>query len=135
MRGLVVARFAVGASLAAASGGLLLALWVAANARGASGWAAAGFAAMAGPSVAFGAWLAAELGRPGVRFLAALVGGIATRFALTAVAGFGAARAGGDARGAALAGVVAGFLPVFVFEMVWLTRTSAALARRAETHG
>jgi len=98
-------------------------------------WAAAGFAAMAIPAVGFGGWLARELGRPGPRFLTALVGGIASRLVFAAAAAFRAARAGGDARFAVLAGIVCGFVPVLVFELFWLARTSAAHARQAETRG
>lgn len=79
---------------------------------------------MALPAVAGGAWLAREHGRPGSRFVVALVAGIGVRFALAAIVAFGAATVGGSATAGSLAGLAAGFVPVTLFETAWFARSS-----------
>jgi len=101
----------------------------------AEGWAATGFLAMALPGVAGGAWLVREHGRSGSRFIAALQAGIFVRIVLAAVVAFGAARAGGSAITASIAGLAAGFLPVMAFEMAWFARLRGTRDVGTETRG
>jgi hypothetical protein len=77
---------------------------------------------MAVPGVLGGAWLAREHGRSPTRFLIALAAGFVTRLVLAGSAAFFAARAGGGAGLALLAGLAAGFVPLTAFEMFWFVR-------------
>lgn len=124
--------FALGASAMAAVGAATLLPVFAGDDRAASTWAAAGFLAMAVPSIACGAWLAREHGRPGSRFLLALVAGVAARLILASLTTIFAARA---AAGPALvAGLAAGYVPLTAFEMVWFMR-HRALGLGTESRG
>jgi len=115
-------KFAAGAALTAtfASGVLLLGL------RGATGeasaWAMAGFAAMAFPIIATGAWLAHEQGRAGVAFVVALAAGLLLRAGLLAIVVAAAARRGEPSLLPALSGLALGFVPLTAFEMIWFAR-------------
>ena len=111
--------FVLGATAAALVGAAALLPWTTAGDVLASGWAAKGFLAMALPGVAGGAWLAREHGRAGSRFVVAVQAGIFVRLGFAAVVAFGAARAGGAAPTASLAGLAAGFAPLTAFEMAW----------------
>jgi hypothetical protein len=86
---------------------------------------------MALPGIAAGAWLAYAHGRPGGLFVAALGSGVVVRLALAGVTVGGAARSGAPAALAASLGLLAGFLPITVFEMAWFARR-ATFGRRAQ---
>jgi hypothetical protein len=125
--------FVLGATTAALVGAATLLAWTSGDGRLPAAWAVKGFLATALPGVAGGTWLAREHGRSGSRFVMVLQAGVLTRFVLAALAAMGAARAGGSAMPASMAGLVAGFLPVMVFEMVWFARARAAGSVREET--
>lgn len=113
--------FAAGALASTAIGALAI--------SGAGAWAGAGFVATAVPGLVFGMWMAREHGRPGARFALALGLGFMVRIVLVGASAFLAARAGGEAGWHLLGGLAAGFVPLFVFESVWFTRSAVARER------
>ena len=129
MSGTRVRRYALGASAVAVTFGGLL--WLAVRPRGATWivWGGLGWGVLAVLSVAGGAWLAAEHGKQGSGFLKALGAGMLARLFAAAIGAFGAARTGDGAPWAYLAGVIAGLVPLQVFEVVWFYRE----ARRLQT--
>ena len=87
-------------------------------------WALCGWLLLSLAGVIGGGWLVSRHGRQGNSFFGALVGGMLLRMILTAL-GMGAAKiAGKPAMWAFAAGAVAGFLPVMLFELIWLYRAS-----------
>ena len=87
-------------------------------------WAIFGWLLLAVVGVVAGGWMVAGHGKPGNRFLGALVGGMLVRMAVTA-AGMGVAMTQGKPTlWAFAAGALAGFLPVMVFELIWFYRVS-----------
>jgi hypothetical protein len=60
-----------------------------------------------------------------------LASGFVARLVLTAVGAFFAARAGDGAPIALLTGLAAGFVPMFLWEMVWFGRAAMAARPRA----
>lgn len=108
--------FAAGAAASAALGAIMISR--------AGAWAGAGFLATAVPGLIFGLWMAREHGRPGSRFALALGSGFLVRLVLVASAAFLAGRAGADAGWRLLAGLAAGFVPLFLFETVWFGRNA-----------
>jgi hypothetical protein len=125
--------FVLGATAAALVGAAALLAWTSGDGRLPAAWAVKGFLAAALPGVAGGAWLVREHGRTGSRFVMVLQAGILMRLVLTAIVAVGAARAGGSAMPASMAGLGAGFLPVLVFEMVWFARARETGSVRTET--
>ena len=126
MRRRAVAQFVTGASLAVVACGCALAAWAPAA------WPLMAFLAVALPAIAAGAWLAAEHGRPGPRFLTAFGAGIAARV-LGAATVLALARASGaPALRGAVAGVLAAAAGLLLFEMLWFARAAAAGSARAE---
>ena len=109
----------------------VLALALRGAAVGAAPWAWAGFAAMAVPVVAAGAWLAREQGRSGALFLVAFGTGLVARAALLAAVVATAARSGGPALPASLVGLALGFAPVTIFELVWFARRARGTSLQA----
>jgi hypothetical protein len=114
--------FVLGSTAAALAGAAALLAWTSRGDVLPAGWVVMGVLAMALPGVAGGAWLAREHGRAGSRFVAVLQVGMLVRLVLAALVAMGAARAGGPAMAASMAGLAAGFLPVIAFEMVWFAR-------------
>jgi hypothetical protein len=94
-------------------------------------FALGGFLAMALPGIASGLWLVRAHGRPGGGFVIGLASGFVARLVLTAVGAFFAARAGDGAPIALLTGLAAGFVPMFLWEMVWFGRAAMAARPRA----
>ncbi len=93
-------------------------------------WALGGWLLLAVAGVVAGGWLVFSHGKPGNRFLGALVGGMLVRMAVTA-AGMGAAMTSGKPTMWAFAGgALAGFLPVMMFELIWFYRASQKDAAR-----
>jgi hypothetical protein len=87
-------------------------------------WALGGWFLVSLIGVVAGGWVVSQHGTPGNGFLAGLVGGILARMAL-AVLGIAVASSSGRAAIVAfLAGVVAGFVPVQIFELSWFFRSS-----------
>ncbi len=120
-------RYALGASAVAVVFGALL--WVAVRPRGTTWivWSGLGWGMLAVLSVAGGAWLAAEHGKPGSGFVKALGTGMLARLFAAVIGAIGAAQSGDGAAWAYLAGVIAGFVPLQVFEVVWFYRESRRL--------
>lgn len=96
--------------------------------RSASPWTLCGFAAMAIPSLASGAWMARSHGRPGAGFVLALGTGVTLRILLLTIVVVAAARQGRGELTQTLAGLAFGFVPLMVFELVWLARRTRPLA-------
>jgi hypothetical protein len=115
--------FALGALTAASIGAATTLPLFAGNDRAAAEWAAAGFLAMAVPSILCGICLEREHGRPGPRFLLVLVAGFGARVVLAALTSIFAAKA--SAATALIAGLAAGFVPLTAFEMAWFARKRA----------
>ena len=126
--------FALGAATVASISTIALLPWLG-GADGTSRWALAGWVAMSVPGVVAGTWLAREHGRPGAGFVVALGAGMLARALAGASVAAGAARAGQPAITAALAGLVAGFVPVLVFEIIWCARSHGTPVNPAETRG
>jgi hypothetical protein len=110
--------FAIGAAAAATTGGLAVAI------ASPGPWSAAAFLATAVPALLSGAALAHLHGRPGGAFPLVVGAGSFLRLALGCLVTILAARKGGPAVSAALAGLVAGFVPVTAFETWWFARKS-----------
>jgi hypothetical protein len=113
---------AVALTLAVAAGVLPIAA-----ARGgptAAGWTALGWLVTALTGVAGGAWVASRHGRAGAGFFVALQTCILARLGLSALGALLAANRGRDAAWAYVAGLVAGFLPLQVFEILWFFRVA-----------
>jgi len=125
-------RFVAGSGVCAALAASALAAGVVWSGTPFSAWAAAGFVAMAAPVIAAGAWLAHEQGRSGVAFTIALGTGLVTRALLLAIVVAAAARAGGPALTAALAGLATGFAPLTAYEWFWFARRAYPSAGRSE---
>ena len=88
----------------------------------AGAWVLAGWGMLALTGVAGGAWLASTHARPGAGFLVALVGGMVLRLTVVATAVSLAALTGGAALRAHLEGLVLGFFPLQVHEVVFFRR-------------
>jgi hypothetical protein len=86
-----------------------------------AGWAVTALAGIAG-----GAWLVARHGANGTAFFVALASGMLARLVLAAVGAGIAAMRGTEAVFAYAVGLLAGFLPLQVFEMVWFQRRTAS---------
>jgi hypothetical protein len=122
------------AALAAAVGALLLLVgWP----RGASfvGWSLLGWGFMAGTAVIGGAWTAARHGTSGAGFLVALQTCILARLALAVGGAVVAMLSAEGAIRAYLVGLVAGFVPLQVFEVVWFFRRTGSLRSAAMEPG
>ena len=89
-----------------------------------SPWSAAAFAATACPGLVFGTWLAHLHGRSGGAFPLVVGAGLFVRLALGCLVAILAARDGGAAVPATLAGLAAGFAPLMAFETWWFARKS-----------
>jgi hypothetical protein len=87
-----------------------------------SPWTTYGLAAMAIPGLTSGMWLARSHGRPGAGFIVALGTGMTLRIALLSIVVAAAARQGNTELTQTLTGVVFGFVPLTVFELVWLAK-------------
>ena len=127
MSGSRARRYALGASAVAVAAGAPL--WFLIAPRGTLWvvWGGVGWGMLALLSIAGGAWLAAEHGRPGTGFVRALGTGMLARLSAAVVGAIGAARSGEGAAWAYLAGVIAGFVPLQVFEIVWFHREARRL--------
>jgi len=125
-------NFASGAAISAALAGGALSLALRGTASATSAWAMAGFAAMALPVIATGAWLAHEQGKAGVSFVIALGTGLLIRAMLLVVVVVGAASQGPAVLKGALAGLAIGFVPVTAFEMIWFSRRAQGVRPHTE---
>ena len=125
--------FVLGATAAALVGAAALLAWTSRDGVLPAGWVVSGVLAMALPGIAGGAWLAREHGRARSGFVAVLQAGMLVRLVLGALVAIGAAKAGGSAMAASMAGLAAGFLPVMAFEMVWFARAREGGGARKET--
>jgi hypothetical protein len=110
--------FAIGATAAASLGGVALVLALP------SPWSTAAFLATAAPALVSGTALAHLHGRPGGSFPLVVGAGLFLRLALGCGVMILAARTGGPAVPGALAGLLAGFVPVTAFETWWFARKS-----------
>lgn len=124
------AEFALSASgIAAAAGVSILLGSAAAGVASPFPWGLAGWAVVAVPAVATGAWLAGRLGSTSAAFLGGLLVGMAARAIGLLVGLVGALKAGNGAPSAFLLAFAATFVPLMCFEIVWFRRASA---RRSE---
>ena len=108
------------------TGGILLLLaWT----RGAPfvAWSLVGWLIMGLTGVVGGAWIASRHGSAGSGFLFALVSCMLARLALAAGGAFASAMAGAGAVRACLVGMMVGFLPLQIFEVVWFYRRTARM--------
>ena len=88
-------------------------------------WGLVGWLAMSVIGVAGGAWTISGHGRDGVAFPLALGVCMLSRLACLAAGLFVAAAGRGmEAVGAYLVGLLVGYLPVQVFEVIWYTRST-----------
>ena len=110
--------FAIGALASASVGGAVLVIAMP------SAWSAAAFAATAFPGIVSGTALTHLHGRSGGAFPLVVGLGLFVRLAAASTVTMLAARAGGPAVPAALAGLTAGFIPVTTFETWWFARKS-----------
>lgn len=96
--------------------------------KGSVSWALLGWAAAALPGLVAGIVLAERHGKPGSGFVLALGAGILTRFVVV-LGSLGAALvAGGGAYRPWLLGVVLGYVPMEIFEIVWFHRRARELS-------
>ena len=125
-------NFATGATVAAvlAAAGLVFGLRGASSVT--SGWALVGFAAMALPVIATGAFLAHEQGHAGASFVVVLGAGLLMRAVFLTLVVAGALRQDTAALLGALVGLAVGFVPVTAFELVWFARRVHGEPRHAE---
>lgn len=117
-------QFVIGASLVALVP-LCLLPWAAGRLGDSLGWTLAAWFLVSLIGVMAGGWVVSQHGKPGNGFLAGLVGGILARMTLAVLGGALAMSSGRAAVVAFLAGVVAGFVPVQIFEVFWFFRSSA----------
>lgn len=115
-------RNLLGAAKVALGAAVLLAALLAAWRPAGAGWAWIGFGLMAAVGVVGGAWLARFHGRPDGSFLVAMLSCMAARFVLAPVGMVFAARAGGLAPWVYVAGLAVGFVPLQLFEILFLQR-------------
>jgi hypothetical protein len=87
-------------------------------------WAMAGWFLVSLIGVVAGGWAVSKHGKEGNGFLAGLVGGILARMLLAVLGIALASTSGRPAIIAFLAGVVAGFVPVQIFEVSWFFRST-----------
>jgi hypothetical protein len=127
-----VLNFASGAAISAALAAAVLGLALRGASSAASTWATAGFAAMALPILATGAWLAHEQGRAGVSFVIALGTGLLIRAMLLVLVVAGAASQGPAMLKGVLAGLAIGFVPMTAFEMIWFSRRAQGIRPHME---
>ena len=116
--------FAIGAAASASLGGMAVLLAIPNVAAGGRGFAASAYLATALPALLFGTLLARLHGRPGGAFPLVVGGGLVVRLGAGCLVTALAARAGGAAIPAALAGLAAGLVPVTAFETWWFARKS-----------
>jgi hypothetical protein len=120
--------FALGASLAALCGALVV-LALSAHRTGVErAWMVAGWAIVSIAGALGGAWLEREHGKPGTGFLLALGTGVAARFFAVAVGSVVAALSGRRNLIAYAFGLAAGFVPVQLYEAVWFLRKTRRTA-------
>jgi hypothetical protein len=127
LRAFGAGRFAlIGGAIVAAAGAALLPLAIA---RGtvALQWGLAGWLVMAITGLAGGIWLVWKHGKQGSGFLVALGTCMLARLFASAAGAFGAAMQGMEAVWPYLIGLVAGYIPLQLFEIWWFVRS----ARRA----
>ena len=110
--------FAIGALASASAGGAVLAVAMP------SPWSAAAFLSTAVPGILSGIALASLHGRSGGAFPLVVGLGLLVRLLAASTVTVLAARTGGPAIPAALAGLAAGFVPVTAFETWWFARKS-----------
>lgn len=87
-----------------------------------TGWALLGWGSLAAVGLGAGAWLAARHATAGAGFVVALVAGMLARLVAAGAGTAAAAATGGRALAAYLVGLVLGFAPLQVFEMVFFYR-------------
>jgi len=122
------ARFALwGGIVAAATGVALVGGAVRMQAPG-LGWGVLGWGAAVAPGLTFGTWLARRHGTPGTGFVAALGAGILVRFVTVLGSLAWVLAEGAGAQRIWLAGVLAGYVPLQLFEVAWFVRRSRRLA-------
>ncbi len=85
-------------------------------------WAALGWAAAAVPGMVFGTWLARRHGTPGTGFVVAMGTGILVRFVTVLGSLAFVLNRGGGLQRPWLAGLVAGYVPLQLFELAWFVR-------------
>jgi hypothetical protein len=126
MRRLGPARYALVAATVALATALPLVAGTARFGPVALRFALAGWALMALAAIAGGAWLVARHGLTGSAFFVALASCMLARLILAAVGAGIAAMRGTEAVFAYAVGLVAGYVPLQVFEMVWFQRRTAS---------
>lgn len=120
------AAYASGAAVAAVTGALVAAWAWTEPSRLALTVAGIAWTAMALPTVLAGAWMARVHGQPSALFVVAMGVGLAVRLMLAPSVCVLASLVAPGFVNAALVGLVAGFVPATVFEMVWFVRADRA---------
>jgi hypothetical protein len=119
------ALIALALTLPVATG--VLSFVAASSGAAAAAWTALGWSITAVAGVVGGAWVVSRHGRAGAGFFVALQACILARLGLSAIGAILVASRDPGAAWAYLAGLVAGFLPLQAFEILWFFRN----ARRA----
>jgi hypothetical protein len=88
-----------------------------------------GWGIMAATGTATGIWMIRVYGKPGSGFLAAIAAGMLARLFLGAGGAWWAARQGKEMVWAYLVGLLAGYLPLQLFELAWFFRKARREAR------
>lgn len=111
--------------------GLALLPWALAHGPVAMQWGVSGWLIMAGTGMAGGVWLVLKHGKQGSGFLVALGTCMLARLFASAAGAFGAAQQGMEAVWPYIVGLIAGYVPLQLFELWWFVR----VARRAALNG
>ncbi len=124
-------RFALLGGAIALAVGLPLLPWALAEGPVAVQWGVSGWLVMAVTGMAGGVWLVLKHGKRGSGFLVALGTCMLARLFASAAGAFGAAQQGMEAVWPYIVGLIAGYLPMQLFELWWFVR----VARRAALNG
>jgi hypothetical protein len=106
----------------AVSAGVVLLLFTLSRDATTVGWSLFGWLIMAMIGVIGGSLMEAAHGKPGTAFVGILVGSMLARLMASGLGAVAATTGGYEAAWPYLAGIVAGFVPLQVFEVIWFFR-------------
>ena len=129
MTGSAAGRYAIWSGAVTLAAALLILAFAAAEGWAPARWSLLGWAIMAVTGVGGGAWVVRRHGDPGPGFLLALGTCMLARLIASALGAATAAVYGMEAVWPYLAGLVATFLPLQIFEMSWFLRQTRRAAR------